>query len=165
MVRFYLLIVILIASQVLSAQAETVNECYLFTDVPKRFVVMASDDKEVVYRDRKSNSLLKFTKVNIQDYDFDVHETADAFVTELEEIPSYKEIKQEEIEHPEAEVVFITWIKKELIPSKRNNSNAMVLMDICDQYYTFRLSMPEVKQKEMLDVFVKIVSSVYVADE
>ena len=160
MMRCSLLLATIIAGQILSAQTSKRAECHLSMDIPNRLMTISSSDKEVVYRDKKTNSILTFTKVGVADFDFDLDYTAENVVNELSEDPKYVDIRHDKMKLSYSDVVVINWTRDQKAPNRKNNHNTMALMDVCGQYYTFKFSMPDGKKEDVIPVFMDILSSI-----
>jgi len=148
-----------ICSQVLQAQKTKKPDCVLAMDIPSRMLVISSSEKEVVYRDRKTDAIMRLTKVGVADYGFNLEFTANQVFEELSQDPTYTGAKLEKQETPSLEFWTMEWSLSETAPNRRNDFNAMVMMDVCGQYYNFSLSMPSKKRDLVLPMFDEILGS------
>lgn len=158
--RFSTILIAIMANLLMTAQSNDRPECYLAMDIPNRLLVISSDDKEVVYRDRKTNSILTFTKVGLTDYEFNLDYTVENVVNELIEDPKYVDVKNDKMDMSYADIAVISWTRDQVFPNRKNNHNSMALMDVCGQYYTFRFTMPVGKKEDVMPVFMDILASV-----
>jgi len=159
MVRM-ILFAVLMTSQVLSAQREKNPECVLEMNIPDRLMMISAGDKEIVYRDKKTDAILTFTKAGVTDYGFDLHFTADQVFQELQSDPSYRDASLDKHSMDFSDCYILNWAFSELAPNRRNDYKTMALMDVCGQYYTFELSLPDKKKDDVLFMFNEILASI-----
>jgi hypothetical protein len=155
-----MLIVVLMASQVLNAQRDKKPECVLEMQIPDRLMIISASTKEVVYRDKKTNAILTFTKVCVTDYGFDLNFNADQVYQELKGDPSYKDANIIKHVLGFADCYILNWSNSEYAPNRKNDCKAMAMMDVCGQYYTFEFSLPGKKKDDVLFMFNEILASI-----
>ena len=155
-----LIVLALLASQGLSAQVDKREQCVLAMDIPIRLMAISANDKEVVYRDKKTDAILTFTKVGVTDYGFDLKFTADQIFEELANDPTYADPTMNMKKLRIADCYVLDWSFAENGPNRRNNRNLLAIMDICGQYYTFEFRSPVLKKNEMTEVFEEILLSI-----
>jgi hypothetical protein len=123
-------------------------------------MAISADEKEVVYRDKKTDAILTFTKAGVTDYDFNLKFTADQIFEELANDPNYVDQSMNLKKLRVADCYVIDWTFSEDGPNRRNNRNLLAIMDICGQYYTFEFRSPKTKRSEMMEVFEEILASI-----
>ena len=155
-----LLILVLLASQGLSAQADKSTQCVLAMNVPIRLMAISADEKEVVYRDKKTDAIRTFTKAGVTDYDFNLKFTADQIFEELANDPSYVDQSMNLKKLRVADCYVIDWTFSEDGPNRRNNRNLLAIMDICGQYYTFEFRSPKTSIRKTTEIEAETVKAV-----
>ena len=159
MVRL-MIIVVLMTSQVLNAQRTNKPECVLEMDIPSRLMMISASEKEVVYRDKKTDAILTFTKVGVTDYGFHLNFTADHVFQELKGDPTYKDASLDKFSMDFTECYILNWAHSETAPNRKNDYRTMAMMDVCGQYYTFEFSLPDKKKDDVLFMFNEILASI-----
>lgn len=160
MVRSYLLLITIIASHLLTAQSNTNQDCSLSMDIPERFMVISSDEKEVVYRDRKTNGILSLTKVSLTDYEFDLQFTAQNVFDELDSDGNYEDVTQQTVSNKDTEIIVVDWKRTKSSPNRRNDYYTMAMMDVCGHYYNFKYSLPSNRRSESTEAFRQILKTI-----
>lgn len=136
------------------------EDCALAMTVPHRLIKISSSESEVVYRDRKTNAILTFTKAGVTDYEFNLEFTAQQVYEELQEDDSFRNAKLTVDDNAEHEIYLLSWQRNGTSPNQKNDNFDMALMDICGQYYTFTLNSPSPDKKEFNELFSAIISTI-----
>ncbi len=160
MVRSSLLLITIITSHLIAAQSNPNKGCSLSIDIPDQFLVISADEKEVVYRDKKTNGILSLTKVSLTNYEFDLGFTASKVYEELNGDGNYIDVEQEFISFPETDVAVVDWTRSETSPNRRNDFYSMAMMDVCGHYYNFKYAAPRSKKTETRTAFKSILDTI-----
>ena len=141
-------------------QSIELEDCVLSIEIPLRLVEISSNEKEIIYRDRKTNSILTFNKAVLTDYEFDLDFNAERIHSDLSEDRTYKEVSLTKMKMDYANVYLIEWTIDEQKLPRRNNCHTMAMMKVCKQYYNFTFNLPESHREDVSNLLNDILTSI-----